>query len=126
MDSLKIEKAAIDSDPNLSPWEKLARKLMANEQIADLIDREAECRCDWVDFGYECMRHVIRNTSCSWQEEQQRLHCLHDGAEAIKFQIWQQAEYAKRQRDEQERVRWILSTAAPRQPMFYSCANRFP
>lgn len=120
----KMTKWLVDNNPNLSPWEKLGQKLMANVQIADPIDRCAECRCDWVDFGYECMRNSIRHTSCSWQEEQQRLHCLHDGAEFIKFQIRQQAENDKRRRDEQERVRWILSTAAPRQPMFYSCKSR--
>jgi len=105
MDLLKLEKAAIDSDPNLSPWEKLARKLMANEQIADLIDREAECRCDRVDFGYECMRELVRHSSFNSQGEQYLLNWLYNAVESRKNQIQQQAEYAKRQRDEQIRVR---------------------
>lgn len=119
MDSLKIEKAAIDSNPNLSPWAKLGRKLIVNTKIADPVDREAENQCDWADFGCECLSDVIRYTSHSWTEEQQWLSCLHSEAEARKYNIRQQAENAKRQRDEQERVRWMLSTAAaPRQPMF--------
>lgn len=126
MDSLKIEKAAIDSNPNLSPWEKLVRKLIVNTKIADPVDRKAENQCDWVDFAHECMQHLVRNSLCSLQEKQQRLRGLHDGVQFLKFHIHQQAENAKRQRDEQERVRWMLSTAAaPRHPMFYSCSNRF-
>lgn len=122
----KITKWLIDNNPNLSPEEKLERKLMANEQIADPIDREAENQCDWVDFAHECMQHLVRNSLCSLQEKQQRLRGLHDCVQFLKFHIHQQAENAKRQRDEQERVRWMLSTAAaPRQPMFYSCSNRF-
>lgn len=95
MDSLKIEKAAIDSNPNLSPWEKLGRKLIVNTKIADPIDLKAEKQCDWVDFGCECMKELIRRTSCNWAEEQQCLRSLHFEVESRKFQIQQQAELGK-------------------------------
>ena len=77
MYTVKIEKWLIDGDSNLSPWEKFERKLIVNWQIADLIDRDAENQCDSVDFVHECMQNFVRNISCSWQEVQQRLHCLH-------------------------------------------------
>ena len=104
MDLLKSEKAAIDSNPNLSPWEKFGRKLMVNTKIADPVDREAENQCDWVDFGYECMRELVRHSSFNWQGEQYLLNWLYNAVESRKNQIQQQAEQAKRQRDEQERV----------------------
>lgn len=110
----KMTKWLIDNNPNLSPEEKLAQKLMANEQIEDPIDREAENQCDRVDFAHECLQHLVRNSLCSLQDKQQRLRGLHDGVKFLKFQIHQQAEYVKRQRDEQARVRWILSSATPR------------
>ncbi|MDO5473410.1 MAG: hypothetical protein Q4F35_08750 [Akkermansia sp.] len=114
MDSLKIEKAAIDSNLNLSPWEKLGQKLMANEQIADPIDREAECRCDWVDYRRDIVDNFVKSNVRTPLIELMGFTWLNGEAEAQKYNIRQQAEYAKRQRDEQERVRWILSTAAPR------------
>ena len=123
MDIIKTEKWLIDGDSNLFPWEKFELKLIVNWQIADRIDRAAENQCDSVDFVHECMQNFVRNISCSWQEVQQRLHCLHSGAEYLKFRILQQAENAKRRRDEQERLRWLLSSAASRQPMFYSCST---
>lgn len=110
----KMTKWLIDNTPNLSPEEKLGQKLMVNEQIADPIDREAENQCDWVDFAHECTQQLVRNSLFSLQDKQQRLRGLHDGVQFLKFQIQQQAEYAKRQRDEQARVRWILSSATPR------------
>lgn len=121
----KMTKWLNDNNPNLSPWEKFVRKLSINMQMADPIDWEAENQCDWVDFGCEYMSNIIRRTSRSWDEEQACLCWLHGEAESQKYCIHQQAENAKRQRDELERVRWLLSTNAPRQPMFYSCSNQF-
>ncbi len=109
-----MTKWLIDNNPNLSPEEKLARKLMANEQIADLIDREAECQCDWVDYRREKVDNYMKSNVRSLLIEQFGLIRLNGEAEAQKYNIRQQAEYAKRQRDEQERVRWILSSATPR------------
>lgn len=90
MDLLKLEKAAIDSDPNLSPWEKLEQKLMVNEQIEDPIDREAENQCDWEDFAHECMRELVRHSSFNWQGEQYLLNWLYNAVESRKNQIQQQ------------------------------------
>ena len=95
MNLLKSEKAAIDSNPYLSPWEKLEKKTMLNTQIVDPIDLKAEKQCDWVDFGCEWMKELIRRTSCNWAEEQQCLRSLHFEVESRKFQIQQQAELGK-------------------------------
>ncbi len=104
MDLLKSEKAAIDSNPNLSPEEKLGQKLMVNEQIADPIDREAENQCDWVDYRREIVDNYMKSNVRPPLIERLGLIWLNGEAEAQKYNIRQQAEYAKRLRDEQERV----------------------
>ena len=101
MDLLKSAKAAIDSNPNLSPWEKFEQKKMLNMQLKDPIDHKAENQCDSIELGHECVRKLIRNTARNWQEEQQRLHDIHNDAELFKCLIHQLAENAKRQRNEQ-------------------------
>ncbi len=121
----KMTKWLIDNNPNLSPEEKLGRKLMVNIQIADPIDREAENQCDLVDYRREKVDNYMKSNVRSPLIEQFGLTWLNGEAEAQKYNIRQQAEYAKRQRDEQERVRCLLSTAVFRQPMFYFCSDRF-
>lgn len=111
----KMTKWLIDNNPNLSPWEKLRQKLMANAQIADPIDRCAECRCDWVDYRRDIVDNFVKSNVRTPLIELMGFTWLNGEAEAQKYNIRQQAEYAKRQRDEQERERWRrYSTAAPR------------
>ncbi len=121
----KMIKWLIDVNSNLSPEEKLEQKLMVNEQIEDPIDREAENQCDWVDYRREKVDNYVKNNVRSPLIAQFGLIWLNGEAEAQKYNIRQQAEYAKRQRDEQERVRCLLSIAVSRQPMFYFCSDRF-
>ena len=99
-----MTKWLIDNNPNLSPEEKLEQKLMANEQIEDPIDREAENQCDWVDYRREKVDNYVKSNVRSPLIEQFGLIWLNGEAEAQKYNIRQQAEYAKRQRDEQMRV----------------------
>lgn len=110
MDLLKSEKAAIDSNPNLSPLEKFERKKMLNEQLKDPIDRKAEKECDSIELGREYVRHLIKNTSRNWLEEEQRLHDLREAAELFKWRIHQQAEHEKRLRNEQALVVSMMKT----------------
>lgn len=101
----KMIKWLIDVNSNLSPEEKLEQKLMVNIQIADPIDREAENQCDWVDYRREIVDNYMKSNVRPPLIERLGLIWLNGEAEAQKYNIRQQAEYAKRQRDEQIRVR---------------------
>ena len=104
----------IDITPNLSPEEKLEQKLIVNKQIVDPIDREAENQCDWVDYRREKVVNCVKPIARSPLIEQFELIWLNGEAEAQKYNIRLQAECAKRQRDEQERARWLFSAVVSR------------
>lgn len=126
MENVKMEKWLIDGDLNLTPWEKFELKLCVNSQIDDYIDREAENRCDWVDYSREIFANYLK---CNfWHQEivQLGLFILQIEAETQKRNIRWQAENEKLWRDEQECARRIqLIFATLRQPIWNSCTNRF-
>lgn len=59
-DFARFCKFFVDTNHQLSPWEKLQEKQSISGCIADPIDRECELRCDCIDFDKDIAQGSVQ------------------------------------------------------------------